>query len=159
MVIRSVSRESFRNDPDTLAYAEWLTRLGGQMRTVPSVPIPLIVVDRKLAILPLDVSDPRIGALEVHSPSVVAVVHALFESVWAVATPFGETAPIDEHGCNPMERALLDLISTGCTDDAAARKLGVSLRTVRRIMSGLMFRLDASSRFQAGINAAKRGWL
>jgi hypothetical protein len=35
----------------------------------------------------------------------------------------------------------------------------VSLRTARRMMADLMSRLDSRSRFQAGSEAVKRGWL
>ncbi|MFB6613075.1 hypothetical protein ACFCV9_02420 [Streptomyces sp. NPDC056367] len=45
------------------------------------------------------------------------------------------------------------------TDEAAGKPLGVSLRTVRRQMSALMERLNASSRFEAGLKAAQQGWL
>ncbi|PYC77445.1 helix-turn-helix transcriptional regulator [Streptomyces tateyamensis] len=159
VVIRAVCRESFRNDADTLAYARWMTNLGGQMRTVPAVPMPLVIVDRKVAILPLDPTDARVGALEVHSPGVLAAVCALFEQIWTAGTPFGQSAPIDAHGCTPMERKLLEIISDGHTDEVAARNLGISLRTVRRMMADLMVRLDAVSRFQAGVNATRHGWL
>lgn len=45
------------------------------------------------------------------------------------------------------------------TDETAGKRLGLSLRTVRRQMAGLMERLDATSRFEAGLKAAQRGWL
>jgi len=45
------------------------------------------------------------------------------------------------------------------TDEAAARRLGVSLRTVRRWASHLADRLGARSRFQAGVRARERGWI
>ena len=47
----------------------------------------------------------------------------------------------------------------GLKDEAAARQLGVSLRTVHRRTSVLMAELDARTRFQAGLLAARRGWL
>ncbi|MBG6140739.1 DNA-binding CsgD family transcriptional regulator [Longispora fulva] len=159
VAIRAVCRESFRNDPDTLAHARWLTGLGGQMRTVATVPMPLVIFDRRIAILPLDPDDSRAGAIEVRSPGVLAASCALFEQTWAAGTPFGQAALPDDNGCTPVERALLEIISSGHTDDTAARKLGLSLRTVRRMMSDLMERLDAQSRFQAGVNATKKGWL
>lgn len=159
VTIRAVCRESFRNDADTLAYARWLTGYGGQMRTVPLVPIQMIVVDRKTAIVPMDPTKPRAGALEIHTPGTVSALCALFEQVWEHGTPFGEQPPTDPNGCTPTERVLLHIIAAGDTDETAARQLGVSLRTVRRMMSSLMERLDATSRFQAGLNAAKRGWL
>ena len=57
--------------------------------------------------------------------------------------------------------AHLDLYSTetGHTDESAARKLGLSVRTIQRMMSELTGRLGAESRFQAGAEAVRRGWL
>ncbi|MYU47954.1 hypothetical protein GTV15_12550, partial [Streptomyces sp. SID7803] len=43
--------------------------------------------------------------------------------------------------------------------EAVSRHLSISLRTVRRHMSALMERLDAGSRFEAGLKAARNGWL
>jgi DNA-binding NarL/FixJ family response regulator len=40
-----------------------------------------------------------------------------------------------------------------------ARKLGISERTVRRLVSDLTERLGATSRFQAGVCAVRLGWL
>ncbi|MGC0313908.1 hypothetical protein [Kitasatospora acidiphila] len=159
VTIRAICRDSVRNDIDAYNYARWLTGFGGQMRTVPTVPMPLVIIDRRLAILPLDPNDPREGALEVDSLGMVTAVCALFDQLWSVGSPFGEAAPTDRNGCTPMEQALLEIIAAGHTDDVAARKLGLSLRTVRRMMAGLMVRLDAASRFQAGLNASKRGWI
>ncbi|MET8624763.1 helix-turn-helix transcriptional regulator, partial [Kitasatospora sp. NPDC004669] len=53
----------------------------------------------------------------------------------------------------------LGLLADGHTDDAIAKRLGVSPRTARRIATDLMERLSARSRFQAGALAAKAGWL
>lgn len=58
-----------------------------------------------------------------------------------------------------QERALLNLLGIGAKDEAAARQLGVSVRTVRRMTAELMRELDARSRFQAGMIAARRGWI
>ncbi|MFD4658250.1 LuxR C-terminal-related transcriptional regulator [Kitasatospora sp. NPDC058444] len=157
--IKAVWWESFRNDPDTLAYARWLADLGGQMRTVPIVPTPLVIVDRRVAIVPLDPADPRQGALEVDSPGMLSVACALFDQLWSTAAPFGSFVPVDGQGLTSAERTLLELAAAGHTDEAAGRKLGVSARTVKRQMADLMARLDADSRFQAGVRAAHRGWL
>ena len=42
-------------------------------------------------------------------------------------------------------------------DKAIARQLGVSERTAHRRVAGLMTRLGAESRFQAGVQAARNG--
>ena len=72
---------------------------------------------------------------------------------------FGTPPRRDGNGLSATERELLELLSRGLTDEAAGRKLGVSLRTVRRMMADLTTRLGATSRFQAGYLTAKRGIL
>ena len=51
------------------------------------------------------------------------------------------------------------ILAAGTTDEAVARRLGLSRRTVQRQMQQLMRRLGADSRFQAGLQAKARGWL
>ncbi|MER5961083.1 LuxR C-terminal-related transcriptional regulator [Streptomyces sp. NPDC002057] len=157
--IRSIYQESFRNDPPTVEYVRWYCDLGGQARTVPVVPMLMVIVDREAALVPVDPEDGRAGALEVRSPGLVHALVVLFDRLWDGGTPFGEAPRRDEHALSPQERELLMLLGIGCTDDIAARRLGVSLRTVRRMSSELMNRLGARSRFEAGVRAAKEGWL
>ncbi|MFF0472719.1 LuxR C-terminal-related transcriptional regulator [Streptomyces sp. NPDC004284] len=157
--IRSIYQESFRNDPPTVDYVRWYCGLGGEARTVPVVPMLLVIVDREAALVPLDPADGRAGALEVRSPGLVHALVVLFDRLWDSGTPFGEAPRRDAHDLSPQERELLMLLGIGCTDDIAARRLGVSLRTVRRMSSELMNRLGARSRFEAGVRATKEGWL
>ncbi|MEU4779214.1 LuxR C-terminal-related transcriptional regulator [Micromonospora sp. NPDC023633] len=157
--IRNVYQDSFRNDPATLAHARWMASLGAQSRTTPTLPMRLVIVDRETALVPIDPDNPRRGALELHSPGVVAGLVALFEQVWRIATPFGEQIALDEHGLTPQERELLRLLAAGHTDESAARKLAISLRGVQRLMTSLTERLGAASRFQAGVHAGYRGWV
>ncbi|MBW1598593.1 response regulator transcription factor [Streptomyces sp. JJ38] len=51
------------------------------------------------------------------------------------------------------------MLVRGLTDRAVARRLGLSERTVRRMVAHLMDRLGAASRFEAGARAVERGWL
>ena len=57
------------------------------------------------------------------------------------------------------ERALLGFLCQGMTDESAAKRLEISVRTVQRMVSDLMRRLDAVSRFEAGVKAARYGLL
>jgi DNA-binding CsgD family transcriptional regulator len=159
VLIRSVRQEIFRNDPLTLAHVRWLTSLGGQVRTVPTLPMRLVIVDRQCAMVPLDPVDSRRGALELRSAGAVAAMLALFEQFWSVGTSWDEPGKRDQHGLSRREQELLKLLAAGHTDEVVSRKLGLSLRTVRRMTSDLMERLNAQSRFQAGANAAQRHWL
>ena len=58
-----------------------------------------------------------------------------------------------------MRTFLLQQLAAGAQDEQIARRLGVSLRTVRRRVADLMSELGAESRFQAGVEASKRGWI
>jgi DNA-binding NarL/FixJ family response regulator len=57
------------------------------------------------------------------------------------------------------ERTLLMLLAAGMKDSAIARQLRISERTANRRISELAERLDAHTRFQAGLQAARKGWL
>lgn len=157
--IRTITLDSVRNDQLTFGYAQWLTDKGGQVRSVPVLPLRMTIVDREQAMIPLDPQDSRAGAALLHGAGAVAAMCALFEQTWATATPLGVAAPRDEQGLSSQEVALLRLMAQGDTDEVVARKLAVSVRTVRRICAELMAQLGARSRFQAGVRASERGWL
>ncbi|MFJ2033269.1 LuxR C-terminal-related transcriptional regulator [Streptosporangium sp. NPDC087985] len=74
----------------------------------------------------------------------------------AAGTPERGTAPASAGtAISSREWQVLQLLAQGCTDEAVARTLDVSLRTVRRVTADLMARLGARSRFQAGLNASR----
>ncbi|MFG3049961.1 LuxR C-terminal-related transcriptional regulator [Kitasatospora sp. NPDC048239] len=160
VALRTIYQDSIRNDPESLGYARWMTGLGGKVRTAPVLPPRMLVFDRRTAVVPIDPENTRLGALCTEEPGIVASLVALFEQTWETAAPLGADRTEDTGtGLSAGERELLRLLSTGLTDDAAAKRLGVSVRTVRRQMAVLMERLAAASRFEAGLKAAQRGWL
>ncbi|MFD0783980.1 LuxR C-terminal-related transcriptional regulator [Micromonospora azadirachtae] len=157
--IRNVYQDSFRNDPATLEYARWMAGIGGLSRTVPTLPMRLVIVDREIALVPIDPDNSAAGAMELRGPGIVLGLCALFERVWESGTPFGDMPTRDDNNLLPQERELLRLLAEGHTDESAARRLAVSVRSVQRLMTAITERLDASSRFQAGVTAARRGWV
>ncbi|MGW6392541.1 helix-turn-helix transcriptional regulator [Streptomyces sp. NPDC055103] len=157
--MRTVYLDSVRNDEPTLGYADWLTMRGAQVRTAPMLPTRMIVVDRKTAVIPLASQDTAVGAVVLTSDGIVTALCALFETIWASAQPLGGGSVNDEHGLTSQQSATLQLLAAGHTDDAIAKRLGVSSRTARRIATDLMDRLGARSRFEAGARAVQHGWL
>ncbi|ALC29393.1 MULTISPECIES: helix-turn-helix domain-containing protein [Streptomyces] len=157
--LRTLYQDSIRNDPDTYEYVRWLSTLGAETRTVPTLPMLMVLVDREVALVPIDPEDGRQGALEIRSRGVVEVLYVLFTRFWDSGMPWHEQDGPDNVGLSRRERELMYLLASGHTDEAIAKKLGVSLRTVRRTVSGLMARLEARSRFEAGVLAARAGWL
>jgi DNA-binding CsgD family transcriptional regulator/sugar-specific transcriptional regulator TrmB len=159
VVLRTIYQDSFRNDPATFEYVRWLASLGGVTRTVPVLPMLMVIVDREVALVPIDPEDRRKGALELHSRGVVAALHVLFERFWDTALPWHEQDQPDSQGLTRRDRELLALLANGHTDEHIGRQMGLSLRTVRRSASDLMKRLGARSRFEAGTLAARAGWV
>lgn len=137
---------------------------GERARVLAEVPVKLLIADSDTAILPLVPAPGQPGrAVVLHTPVMVEPFAALFESLWSRAIPVGpETATVDEgDGSAPAadERALIMLLAAGMKDGAIARHLRVSERTVNRRIAELIDRLDAHTRFQAGVQATHRGWL
>ncbi|WP_344441596.1 LuxR C-terminal-related transcriptional regulator [Kitasatospora nipponensis] len=160
MAILTLYQNSVRNDPATYAYAKWLTDSGGEVRTAPVLPPRMLLFDREVALVPIDPGNTRAGALCTREPGIVASLASIYDQAWDTAVPLGAAATRDTNtGLAQGETELLALLAGGMTDEAAAKRLGIGLRTVRRHMAGIMERLDAGSRFEAGIKAAQRGWL
>ncbi|GAA1970891.1 helix-turn-helix transcriptional regulator [Catenulispora subtropica] len=157
---RVLYHASVRKDPHTVAYGRWLAERGTEIRVSPAVTRRLLIVDGRTAVVPIEPEQPSAGALCVRKPGLVDQLIALFELIWTDAVPLG--APTKEETAAELsatDRHLLRLLADGLTDDAAGKRLGISARTVRRIMADLMDRLGAESRFEAGVQAARRGWL
>ncbi|MFE6867233.1 helix-turn-helix domain-containing protein [Kitasatospora sp. NPDC057692] len=157
--MRTVYLDSVRNSPHTVEYVNWLVERGGRVRTVPSLPTRMILVDRATAVIPVRGDDTAAGAVVLTGHGTLVALCALFENVWAGAQPLGEQGSRDEHGLNAQEAACIRLLAEGHTDEAIAKRLGVSPRTARRLATDLMERLGARSRFEAGVRAVQNGWL
>ena len=159
VTMRTVFVESVRRDPTTMMYARWLDGTGAEVRTSPVLPLRMVVYDRRVAVLPSDPDDSAKGAIVLRGTGIIVALVALFEQVWSTADPVCAQVRVDEDGLRPTEQELLRQLAEGATDEAAARRLGVSLRTVRRIMGKITERLGARGRFQTAVRAMERGWL
>lgn len=166
--LRSVYEADGFTDEVSLETALRGTAGGGELRLGSRLPVKLALFDRATALLPLHSDRPWAGSLVVHAPALVEVLVALFEGAWERAVPVSlesrhnwpvprqarEAARIDER-----TREILHLMATGMKDDAIARVLGVSRRTVQKHVSDAGVALNARTRFQIALLAAERGWL
>jgi len=132
---------------------------GERVRVLASVPTRLAVIGGTAALLSerFGVNDGR--RLVLRQPSLVAAATLMFEGLWDKALPVPALeARATEEGVDGRRQLLLQLAG-GAKDEQIARALGTSLRTVRRRVAELLDELGASSRFQAGAQAVRRGWL
>jgi DNA-binding CsgD family transcriptional regulator/sugar-specific transcriptional regulator TrmB len=141
-----------------------LAAAGEEARVLPELPMKMAIADRKLGLVPLTLDAPGMqeGALLLHPSTLLGALTTLFDALWESAAPIGldsEAAEEDADALSQQDRRLLALIAAGLKDEAIARQLGLGVRTVRRHVSRIMATLGAETRFQAGLQAAKRGWL
>ncbi|HET6989290.1 MAG TPA: LuxR C-terminal-related transcriptional regulator [Kribbella sp.] len=158
--MRTVYLQSMTASKQAMEYAAAVHRLGCEVRATPTLPMRLLILDQEIAIMPMDPENPTAGAVIHRSPAVISVALALFDAYWSRATELFDPEDRDENApLTPHEAEVLRLLAGGAKDEQVARLLGISLRTARRITANLSERLDAASRFELGVAAAKRGWV
>lgn len=157
--MRSLHLESGMTDERMAGYTRWLTEQGGQVRTCPTLPPRMLVFDRTHVMLPANPDEPVPAVVLVTAHGMVAALADFYELLWQTAKPFGAPRHSGSDELTKQQRQLLRLLYDGNTDSAIARRLGVSVRTVRRMTAELMHETGARSRFQLGSRAYERGWL
>jgi DNA-binding CsgD family transcriptional regulator len=135
-------------------------RAGEKARVRPELPLKLVISDNRVAIIPFSLAAGGQSAayLIQQSPMLVAL-ESLFEAEWERAVALSDNPVPEADGPDVDTRHLLTLLASGLTDAAIARSLGWSERTTQRRIHRLMQELGASTRFQASLTAARRGWL
>lgn len=138
---------------------------GEESRMLPRLPFKMIVIDDLAALIALPPDGMALGpetdvrsggeGLLVRGSLLVGALIRLFEQQWNLAVPVGQgAAELDQ-----ADRRLLALLSVGLTDEAMARHIGLSRRTVQRRLAELSKSVGAESRFQLGVEASRRGWV
>ncbi|URM91347.1 DNA-binding response regulator [Streptomyces sp. MRC013] len=127
-------------------------------RLADAIPFEMIVADRVVAAVPLDLELFHNGLLLVRDPVVVRALVRTHRAWWEAGED-ADRARRRGTGLPPRLCPVLDALTAGLTDEAAAARLGVSTRTYSRRVGELLAVLGTTSRFRAGVEAARRGWL
>jgi DNA-binding CsgD family transcriptional regulator len=131
--------------------------LGEQVRIISEVRTRMFIFGDTHAVIPEPIGFTDEPRVHVRQRSIVAALTMWFESLWDRAAPMPE---LEAGRVSPDGRQfLLEQLMAGTTDEVIARKLGIGLRTVRRRIAALMTELGVDTRFQAGVEAVRRGWL
>ncbi|MFI6476564.1 helix-turn-helix domain-containing protein [Nonomuraea sp. NPDC050663] len=143
--------------PGVRAQLQRLVTTGGRVRTMDRLPSWFMTAGTSVAGLPAqwggNLPDHAYNFYLVRAHIVVGVLRSLFDELWNRAVPL----PWGRRGDGMMQ--VIRLAAQGMCDESIARQLGVSVRTVRARFADAMTELSAQSRFHAGVEAARRGWL
>ncbi|MBC6468632.1 helix-turn-helix domain-containing protein [Actinomadura alba] len=142
--------------PSALDEIHALEALGEQARVAAGIPVKLAIADADAALVSVQLEQAGTEAVLVHPSALLDAFIQFFEFTWERAAPLGGSP---ESPLAKDDRRLLALLLAGLKDDAIARQLGMSTRTMRRRMKHLLDLLGADNRFQAGVQATRRGWL
>jgi DNA-binding CsgD family transcriptional regulator len=136
---------------------------GERARVVSSLPMKMALCDNRLALIPISAAGTAAeqAAYLVHPSSLLDALSELFEALWAKAVPLNRRRTSDHNGqiLTDRDMELLGLLAAGTTDETIARTFGWSVRTVRRHIRQIMMLTGAETRFQAGMQASRRGWV
>ncbi|MFE5240076.1 MULTISPECIES: helix-turn-helix transcriptional regulator [unclassified Streptomyces] len=136
-----------------------LVRGKGALVRISGSPLPheTIIIDRRVMILAGRETPSGREYTVTTSRNLVEGVDSLVQAVWDESADLDDCLRGDMPRLDAEDRAVLQALGSGLTDASAARRLGVSLRTYRRRVAGLMAALEADSRFQAGMRAGELG--
>jgi DNA-binding CsgD family transcriptional regulator len=132
---------------------------GEEARTLPSVRLKMLIADRESAMIPMTPGpNPPTAAIFVRASPLLTALATCFDLLWERATPLAATEATRDV-LDQRDRELLAMLASGMKDATIIRALGITQRTVTRRVGHILTVLDAQTRFQAGIQAARRGWL
>ncbi|MFD4674029.1 LuxR C-terminal-related transcriptional regulator [Lentzea sp. NPDC058450] len=134
-----------------------LVAAGERARVTPTLPFKLAVIDKHAAVLPVVNGDVVDKVLLIRPSALLDVLRSTFELYWEKGIPFSPGGIYA--AASDVDPNLLGLLAAGLTDESIARQLGLAPRTVQRRVRQLMDRCGAQTRFQAGVQAMRRGWL
>ncbi|HZE34787.1 MAG TPA: DNA-binding response regulator [Actinoallomurus sp.] len=156
LLVRKLYTSAALADDEQRGHLLQLAAAGAQVRICDAgLPHETIIIDRRVMFLagPGAPGDREFTATT--SPALIDPVHALFDATWEAAVPIADRQKLPL--ISPDARDILRSLGAGLTDEVAARRLGISLRTYRRRVADLMRTLDSDSRFQAGRRAGELG--
>ena len=162
--MRANEERIHRGDPQRAVYPasvlgspagqRWMTswsEIGEDQRIVPATDTEFAVFGDSAVVALAGWDDPEQGYAVIRDPLVVHLYTAYFDLAWKHAVP---VPAVGREGTDDAK--LVELLELGLKDEAIARYLGVSLRTVRRRVAQLMAVNGVDTRFQLGWALARR---
>ena len=154
--MRTLYQHAARRGADTRKYVAAVTAAGAEVRTLDEFFNRLIVVDRRIAIIP---SHEGVNvAMVISDRSMVGYLVDMFERHWERARPFTSSETSLMRDIAAEQRAMtIRMLLEGRADPAGAKRLGVSPRTYAAYVADLKNEFEVETRFQLGYEMGKRG--
>ena len=153
--MRTLYQHTARRSVATPKYVAAVTAEGAQVRTLDEFFNRLIVIDRRVAVIP---GHEHNSALAIREPSVVAYLVDIFERSWERARPFtNRETPVMRDIADEQRAMTIRMLIEGHADPSGAARLGVSPRTYAGYVAELKEEFEVETRFQLGYEMGRRG--
>ncbi len=154
--MRTLYQHSARRSSVTHKYVAAVTARGAEVRTLDEFFNRIIVVDRRLAVIPGQSG--LTVALAIREPSLIAYLVDIFERTWERARPFTNRETNMMKDIAAEQRAMtIRMLIEGHADPTSAKRLGVSTRTYAGYIADLKEEYEAETRFQLGYTMGQLG--
>jgi len=149
ILMRTLYQHAARHSPVTREYVAQVGASGAEVRTLDEFFRRLIVIDRRLAIIPSEAGDQ--DALAIYDKSLVSYLVDIFERSWERALPFTDNESQTHRDiAADTRRMTIRMLVEGHSDPASAKRLGVSTRTFAAYIAALKEEYGVQTRFQLG---------
>ncbi len=155
IAMRTLYQHSARRSSVTHKYVAAVTARGAEVRTLDEFFNRMIVIDRRIAVIP---GENLAVAIAVREPAVVAYLVDVFERAWERGRPFTnkDSSMMREIAAEQRSMTIRMLIE-GHADPVSSKRLGVSPRTYAGYIADLKAEYEADTRFQLGYLMGKQG--
>jgi hypothetical protein len=154
--MRTLYQHSARRSSVTHKYVAAVTGRGAEVRTLDEFFNRIIVIDRRVAIIPGQSG--LAVALAIREPNMIAYLVDIFERTWERARPFTNRETTMMRDIAAEQRAMtIRMLIEGHADPVSAKRLGVSPRTYAGYIADLKAEYEAETRFQLGYTMGKQG--
>lgn len=150
---RAVYPLSVLDDPAGRRWIEVHAETGEEQRFLADPPGDFVIIGSLAVLANAQWNAPGSDSVVLRDPMLIHAFTALYDTTYSIAVPLRSSR--EQVADNDR---LVDLMGLGLKDEAIARTLGTSLRTVRRRIAGLMDEYGVDTRFQLGaaLNAQHR---
>jgi len=152
--MRTLYQHTARRSKATRDYVNLMLAHGAQVRTLDEFFNRLIVIDRRLAIIPGEAPD---VALAIHDKNLVSYLADIFDRSWERAREYNERGSASDSDIAAEVRQLtVRMLTEGHSDPASAKRVGVSTRTYASYVAALKEEYGVETRFQLGYAMGSR---
>lgn len=149
VMMRTLYQHAARRSPATREYVAQINGSGAEVRTLDEFFKRLIVIDRRLAVIPGEGGDDT--ALMIQDRALIAYLVDIFERSWERALPFTDNASQTHRDiAADTRRMTIRMLVEGHSDPASAKRLGISTRTYAAYIASLKDEYGVQTRFQLG---------